>query len=193
LIAGWNIGSIFTWQSGSPFSILSNRGTLNRAGRSTANNTAFTTLANWQDLKNVVHLTVTPNGVFIIDPAQINVANSNTGANDDSIAGCVPFGPGQLCNPQPGQVGNTVRPKLAFSGPSFFNWNFNAIKKTKINERFSTEFRVDFTNLLNHPTFSTFNPNTNNFDENINSTTFGRLLSTQSDPRRIQFGLRFLF
>jgi len=29
------IGDLFTWQSGSPFSILSGRDTLNRSGRST--------------------------------------------------------------------------------------------------------------------------------------------------------------
>lgn len=186
VVGGWNIGSIFTWQTGAPFSLLSNRGTLNRAGRSGGLNTAFTTLVNWRDLQSIVHLTVQPNGVYIIDPAQINAANSNTGVADDSIGGCVPFGPGRLCNPQPGQVGTTVLPKFAFSGPSYFNWNFNTFKKIQITERMSSQFRVDFTNVLNHPTFLAG-------DQNVNSTNFGRLSTTLSDPRRIQFGLYFMF
>jgi hypothetical protein len=184
VIGGWRTGSVFTWQSGSPFSILSNRGTLNRAGRSAGNNTVFTTLANWRDLKNIVHLTVSPNGVFIVDPSQINARKQ--GVNDDSIGGCVAFGPGQLCNPQPGQVGNTVLPKLAFSAPAYFNWNLNMVKTTKISERFSTELRAESFNVLNHPTFFAD-------DQNVNSSNFGRLSATVSDQRRIQFGLRLIF
>jgi hypothetical protein len=183
LVGGWNVSSIFTWQTGAPFSILSNRGTLNRVGRSTAKNTAFTTL-DAQAVKNIVGLRVTPTGVFIVDAGQINSANGNAGVNDDSINGCVPFGPAGLCNPQPGQVGNIIR--RGFSGPAFFNWDFSTFKRTRITERVSTEFRADFFNFLNHPTFFAG-------DQDINSTTFGKLTSTLSNPRVIQFGLRLLF
>src|SRR6202040_92370 len=34
LLSGWTAASIFTWQSGAPFSILSGEGTLNRSDRS---------------------------------------------------------------------------------------------------------------------------------------------------------------
>ena len=34
LMSGWSLSSIWTWQSGSPFSIVSGRGTLNYEGRS---------------------------------------------------------------------------------------------------------------------------------------------------------------
>jgi len=183
LVGGWNISSIFTWQTGAPFSILSNRGTLNRAGRSGGNNTAFTTL-DAQAVKSIVGLRVTPNGVFIINAGQINAANGNAGVNDDSINGCVPFGPAGLCNPQPGQAGNIIR--RGFSGPSFFNWDLSMFKRTKITERVATEFRADFFNFLNHPTFFAG-------DQNINSTTFGKLTRTLSDPRVIQLGARLLF
>ncbi|MGH8249000.1 MAG: hypothetical protein ACREUU_21545, partial [Gammaproteobacteria bacterium] len=42
LLGGWSTSGVLTWQSGTPFSILSARGTLNRGGRS-GNNTATTT------------------------------------------------------------------------------------------------------------------------------------------------------
>ena len=36
IVGGWQVGPIFAWQSGSPISIYSGRGTFNRAGRSNA-------------------------------------------------------------------------------------------------------------------------------------------------------------
>jgi hypothetical protein len=59
-------------------------------------------------------------------------------------------------NPQPGQVGslgpNTLR------GPSFFDLDMNLVKRIRITENRSFEFRLDAINILNHPNFA--NPQT---------------------------------
>jgi len=66
-----------------------------------------------------------------------------------------------------------------------FNINLALSKTTPISDRLQVETRADFFNLLNHAEF--LNP-----DTNINSPTFGRILSTY-DPRIIQLSLRLSF
>ena len=58
-------------------------------------------------------------------------------------------------------------------------------KNTKINERWNTEFRAEFFNILNHTQF--YNP-----DGNISDSTFGQV-RTARDPRLLQFALKLSF
>jgi hypothetical protein len=172
--------SIFTWQSGVPFSILSNRGTLNRSGRSNTRNTA-TSLAGGDVVNGLLGLHFDSDGVLFIDPAAIN---AGPGVNDDAVT-CNPFGPGQICNPAPGTIGNL--PRNAFNSPTLFNWDASLSKTTEVTERVRVIFGVDFLNILNHPTFF-LGPN-----QNINSSSFMRSIDTVSDRRRVQFNLRVNF
>ena len=183
LMSGWSLGSIAIWQSGSPFSILSNRGTLNRFGRSDSRNTAFSLLG--QDAVEALVGIRFPSGSFpnILDEAAINPGNGGRGVNFDTEI-CNPFGPAQICNPTAGQVGNIGR--LAFDNPSFFNVDLNIVKTTQLGESTSLEFRAEVFNFLNHPTFISR-------DQNINSSSFGRVSSTISGARSVHFGLRLLF
>jgi hypothetical protein len=183
LIGGWQIGSIFTWQSGTPFSILSNRGTLNRFGRSNTRNTA-TSLAGGDAVDGLLGLHFDSDGVLFIDPAAINTANFDTGVNDDALT-CNPFGPGQICHPAPGTVGNL--PRNAFNAPEFFNWDLSISKRTEITETIAVVFGAEFLNFLNHPTFF-IGPN-----QSIDSSSFMRSIDTVSNRRRIQFNLRVTF
>jgi hypothetical protein len=54
-------------------------------------------------------------------------------------------------------------------------------------------FGAEFFNFLNHPTFESNDPANGAVDQNINSTNFGRISSTISTPRVIQFALRITF
>jgi hypothetical protein len=82
-----------------------------------------------------------------------------------------------------GQFGNAGRNIL--DGPALETVNFSIVKNTVFNERLTMQFRSEFFNLLNHTNF-------NLPDNFVGSSTFGQLVSAQ-DPRRIQFGLKFLF
>ncbi len=85
--------------------------------------------------------------------------------------------------------------------PGVRTFNFSTLKNIPISERFSMQFRAEFFNIFNHPTFNAPNfggngvtsvPNSNNF----NSTAFGEIGSTRFapyDPRQIQFALKLLF
>jgi hypothetical protein len=195
VIGGWSVGSIFTWQTGAPFSIVSNLGTLNRGGRSFTKNTAFSNMTVDQ-IEEHVGTFVTPDGVFVIDPQFIG--DDGRGGGDHSLPVCdftLDNGSQALfCNPALGTVGNL--PRYAFDGPSFFDWNFSLMKHTPITERVGVEFRAEFFNLPNHPTFysgNQVNPVTSRTGENINSDEFGQSFQTLSDRRVVQFGLRVTF
>ena len=177
LLSGWTLASLMTWQSGSPFSILSERGTLNRAGRSTFN-TAVTTL-NGSQLDQVIGFRMTGDGPYMVDPSIIG-PDGRAVASD----GSAPFKGQVFFNPGAGEIGSLQR--RMFSGPWTFDMDAALEKKTHITERQTLDFKMDAGNVFNHPTF--YAP-----DLNINSTQFGRIGSTLTGRRVIQFGLTYRF
>jgi hypothetical protein len=193
LVDGWKTGSIFTVQSGNPFSILSEYGTFNRGGTRSLNNTAVATLTHEQ-ISGDLGVFKEPNGVvYGINPALISPNGTGTPANPQ--LSCAPAVAGGFCNPQPGEVGNLQL--YAFSGPMFFDWDVSAGKDFNLTERLKLTFRTEAFNVLNHPTFfmgdtGPLNLNPANFG-NINSTTFMQSTSTVSVPRRLQFSLLLKF
>jgi hypothetical protein len=93
------------------------------------------------------------------------------------------FDTSNFSDPTQGTFGNT--PHALCCGPAISNTDLVISKKTKINERWNTEFRAEFYNVWNHTQFT--NP-----DGNFSDSTFGQILKAR-DPRLIQFGLKFLF
>jgi TonB dependent receptor len=182
LVDGWQTGSIFTWQSGNPFSILSTQPTINRSGTRSARNTAVSTISPSQ-IKGDTGVFVQANGtVYVVKP--ILVSANGTGAPPSNGLTCVPAVTGGFCNPQPGQVGNLSL--NAFTGPTYFDWDLSAAKDFHLTERFKLTFRTEAFNVLNHPTFFVG-------DQNINSPQFGQSTSTVSQPRIIQLSLHLRF
>jgi hypothetical protein len=178
VIGGWTVSGTMVWQSGPPFSILSGRGTLNRAARSYYN-TANTSLTKSQ-LDQVVKFQMTGNGPVIVAPSAVNPADT-TGVNADGS----PAFQGQVFfNPGAGSVG--VLQRRLFSGPWTFGMDMSLMKKVDITEKMNVELRADAFNVLNHATFYTG-------DQNINSTNFGVIGSMFYQPRIMQFGLLFRF
>lgn len=186
--SGWSISSLFTWQSGIPFSIVSNRGTLNRAGRSTGKNTAVALIGEEQ-INNQLGVFKPTSGPFAgqvltINPALVDPATGLGVGADGATCNTSAFTGQAFCNPEPGQLGNLGR--NSFNGPWFFNWDFAVIKDTRITEGLRLQYRAEMFNLPNHPTFSAA-------DEDINSTNFGITTTTVSSPRIIQMALKFIF
>jgi hypothetical protein len=83
-----------------------------------------------------------------------------------------------------GLLGNA--PRNAIHGPGLNNFDFAVLKDTHITESKYFQFRGEFYNLFNHTQFS--NPS-----GNINSSRFGRVISTQVAARIIQLALKFYF
>jgi len=182
LLGGWQVGSIIHWQSGSPLSFLSTRGTFNRAGRS-ANQTAFTGLSDEQ-LRNLFGIIKQPDGrVYFINPSVIDPATGRA-VGPDNLTNMAGFAGQAFFNPSAGQVGSLKL--LDFDGPSQFVWDLNLIKRISLPRSSRLELRIDFLNLLNHPNFFLG-------DLDINSTTFGRITSTNTNARIIQLAVKLDF
>lgn len=186
VFGGWEFTSIVKVATGAPFSILDTRGTLNRTGRS-ARQTATSNL-NKDEIKDLIGIFRTPEGVFFINPAVINPA---TGRAAEGI-GSTPFGGQVFFNAPPGTTGNLERNFL--NGPLFVNWDAGLIKNFRLTESVRFQVRAEAFNVLNRANFFignvSFIPDGTSFD--INSTNFGRVNST-FDPRIIQFVGRFEF
>ncbi|HSR51776.1 MAG TPA: carboxypeptidase regulatory-like domain-containing protein [Acidobacteriota bacterium] len=175
---GWKITSIFNWQSGSPWTITSGRGTLNRAGRS-GNNRASVNGLNNSDIRDLFGIFEQDGNIYYVNP-------SVTGSDGRAVApdGSAPFAGQIFFNPEPGTLGSLA--KNVWTGPSFFNWDFGVLKRFNVLEGHSIEFRAEFFNTTNTNTFFQGN-------ENINSSNFGRITGSLSNARVTQFALSWIF
>ncbi len=73
-------------------------------------------------------------------------------------------------------------------GPGQVNFDLSAIKTTKITERQTLQFRAEFFNIFNHAQFG--NPGT---AQNAGPASFGVISTTSTNPRLVQFALKYLF
>ena len=143
-----------------------------------------------------------------ISPAssQFIVHNSN-GSNagrPDVVPGCQMYPSNQgltnWFNPncfalQPaGTYGNAGRDTIL--GPNLWDLDSSVIKDTRIpriSEQFLVQFRAEFFNVLNHPSFQ--NPSSTIFSSIAGARvgSAGQISATNSQPRQIQFSLKILF
>jgi hypothetical protein len=81
------------------------------------------------------------------------------------------------------------------SGPGQFNWDIAILKRIRILEDHTIQFRTEFFNAFNHTQFS--NPNYGSGATyalpNVRSGAFGQITSTSVNPRVIQFALKYSF
>jgi Carboxypeptidase regulatory-like domain len=165
-------------------------------------NLASRMLGGWQ-LNAIVTLTTgTPFTVTAPDESSTGgshqsrancIADPYTGASSDpsQIAGGT--APGFFLNPTAfaipalGTFG-TCAPR-SFHGPGLENADLSVFKDFVFTERFRMQFRSEFFNALNHPNFG--NPSASIAASSIGS--FGKVTSTITDPREIQFALKLYF
>ena len=70
--------------------------------------------------------------------------------------------------------------------PGQKTWDYALFKEFRIKERHRVEVRWESFNFLNTPQFSA--PS-----RSLGSATFGRITSTTTDNREMQFGLKYFF
>jgi hypothetical protein len=179
---GWALSGFGVIQTGSPVSILSARGTLNRGARSTLN--TVDTTATISQLHAITGLFMTGSGPYWVNPANIGPDTRGVAAD-----GAAPFTGQVFFNPQPGTQGSLQ--KRALDGPPFRSYNFTVVKTFHITERQTLDLHADFFNIFNHPNFFLN-------DQTVNNASFGRITSQNYSndgvgPRVIQFGLYYRF
>ncbi len=203
IFGGFQMTSIVNISSGAPLSILDPRGTLNRAARSGLQPGTSTLSAS--EIKKLVGIFRTPNGVFFINPSVLQ-ATTPAGVVVDlnqplpagvtpqqlTIRGASPIGvapfPGQVFfRNEPGSTGSL--PMNFINGPVYFNWNAGMFRNFGMGESRRLQLRMEVFNVLNNPQF---NLGEGSGVFNVNSTTFGRVGSTFA-ARIVQFGARFDF
>jgi hypothetical protein len=177
IIGGWTLSTFITVNSGTPFSIISGRGTLNRGARSGLN-TATSVLTGAQ-LNSLMRVRIEGDGPYFFAPSMI--APDTRGTNLEGRAATA----GQaFYNPQAGTIGALGR--RVFSGPIFKNADIAIQKRTNLKESQYIDFRAEMFNFSNTVSFDVG-------DYNINSTNFGRITGTQSGRRVVQFSLYYRF
>jgi hypothetical protein len=95
------------------------------------------------------------------------------------------FNPAAFAVPAQFTYGNSARNMLF--GPGYFNWDTAVFKNTAITEHVNLQFRAEFFNILNHPSFGVPSSNVSV------ASQVARITSTANTPRDIQFGLRLSF
>jgi hypothetical protein len=90
-----------------------------------------------------------------------------------------------------GAIGD-VRKNSVF-GPHFRHFDFSIFKDFEVTETSTLQFRTEFFNSTNTPSFG--NPGVNNGNNILGSGNFGQItnVSTNYTPRQIQFVLKYLF
>ncbi|HUQ90144.1 MAG TPA: TonB-dependent receptor [Bryobacteraceae bacterium] len=182
IIDGWGLSGFLAIYSGSPVSVLSARGTLNRAARSSQN--TVDTILTGSQLKEITGLFMTGNGPSWINPDHVGPDSFAVAAD-----GSAPFSGQVFFNPQPGKLGSFQKRYL--DGPNYWNYNFSVVKNIRLTERHTLEFHFDFFNVFNHPNFYLS-------DQNVNNPSFGRITQQNYSndgvgPRVVQYGLYYRF
>jgi hypothetical protein len=187
LAGGWELGTIVTATTGSPFTP-----TVGDGGDPL--NTGFNGDFS-MDYANIVPGCNPIHG----GPNYLNVKCFALPQATPAIAAlCVPFAgkPGTCSN----LVGNAGRNNLY--GPGLTTVDFSAFKNfrvTRISEAFNVQFRAEFFNILNHtnfeaPNFLTDSNNNSIFDASgAPLSNAGVLRSTATSSRQIQLGLKVIW
>lgn len=167
LLNHWQVATIVTLQSGLPFSVIESNGTslLSRANFAPGATvgSALTSGSVNSRLNNYINP-----GAFTSSQQFIGTP----AAPNRNFSLAQPFG----------TTGRNI-----FIGPDQRNVDFSIIKFFPIKEHQQIEFRTEFFNVFNTVNFAQPQANL------ATPATFGRILSTASGPRVIQFALKYAF
>lgn len=101
------------------------------------------------------------------------------------------FDPCSFTLPPPGFFGTTARNTMTQA--ALFSWDFSLFKHIPITENQTLEFRAEFFNLLNRPNFGrSISQIFTNAAGAVNPSV-GRITTTVTTARQIQFGLKYTF
>jgi outer membrane receptor protein involved in Fe transport len=187
LLGGWEVGGIFTAESGQPFTPLIGGDPLGLSG---ADNWAFPNLTRGCQATNPGNPTNYLNlNCFTLPTAPASFAGQ-----------CATF-PGATTPAPAGQVycrnlmGNETRNSVI--GPGFYNLDFSVFKNNyikSISENFNIQLRAEFFNVMNHAAFLAPVDNQTIFDGTGASVSGAGSIDQLAVPaREIQFGVKVIF
>ena len=173
-IEGWTIGTIVTYQTGTPWYVTSGRSSFNQFN--SGNNSAQLGSMTFEQFKSELGVFRTPVGVFFINPRNLNITTNSSGELTSAR-----LKPGIFVQPDVGKFGNF--PMNSLFRPNFTQTDFSLAKRTYFSERGNVEFRMTVFNAFNHANFTIGN-------QSFDATTFGRITGTTgTSERQISFNL----
>ena len=168
VVGGWTLSGLWRWSSGYPFSISS----------------GFGWATNFDEQSMAVLDGSRPKtGTFIVNGQPNVFKNPNNTADPTSAIN-------QFRAALPGESGqrNNLR------GPGTFNIDASVSKSWNFTERQSLRFSAEAFNLTNTPRFDVGTMQLNLAGNSItNASSFGNFNSTLSNPRVLEFALRYSF
>jgi hypothetical protein len=188
-VGGWQLSNTTNWSSGLPWTAqIGECGNVSDTGPCRPNKVpgSFGTGVSGNiDTLNHNLTFFTPLAPLFLDPNSVPVGTDMcTLARPRS---------GPFALPACGQIGNFGR--NTYHGPSGFYSDLSIVKKFKIHERFSAQFRTDFFNLFNHPVYAFSQNNGGNTCVDCGGGNNGKITNIEdgSTMRQIQFAIRFDF
>ena len=152
VIGGWTAATIFTYQSGFPFSVLGPYSTFNNIANGGVNLVGITK----DQLQSQIGVYRVPGQNFVtLLPASTLVSATGGGANPSLIT--------------PNITPGIFAPPIYLTGPRGVYDNISISKTIPITERWRFSIQMEMLNAFNHPVFGN---NTNPIGANILSTSF---------------------
>jgi hypothetical protein len=198
---GWEFGAIFKANDGVPFSTLFGT-TSDPTGSLSGDDYAYPNRVagcnpidtNFRHSPSGIPLYINPNSNCFTVPTAPDLAfwTANCDPAPPSFGGPLPNGDLSCFN----LLGNSGRNRLI--GPGLMNLDFSVFKNNRIrriSEDFNVQFRAEFFNIMNHANFNVPDLGDGHADmiDGAGSPNGGAglLTSTTTDPREIQFALKF--
>ena len=171
VVGGWQVGTIFTYQTGFPLTIQGNARDFSGTGGGfdRPNYTGVNPVLP-NDLQTTQHYFNNCTPATGTTPARNCGLNGTTGPS---------FVPQNL-----GTFGNVGRNTLV--GPRLFNFDSSLIKDFHVTESQYLQFRFESFNTTNHP-------NWGNPDSSVFSNSFGTITGTRTSMRQLQLALKYIF
>ena len=168
LLGGWSVSGVTIFQTGTPFSIFD-------SGAGSA----------------YVGLTTVPNTTPNLAPGATLASGLTSGSTQSRLNGYININAFQkvpTIGDDGAATGFGTLGRNIYHGPFQQNWDFSLIKNFSLTERQKLRFTADFFDIWNHPAFS--NPA---FTDVENPSAFGQIISTENNPRIVQFSLMWSF
>ncbi len=176
ILGGWQFNAIASYQKGNPFGLFSNNNSSQQNQNPDLSRPNVIGPVQYENPRN---------GQQFFSANAANCISSAAADTNGNVTGTFWFNPTSYDCVNVPLFSFGDAPRNFLRGPGINNYDLSIVKKTKVTESKSVEFRAEFFNAFNHAQF--LNPDTSG-----GSGTFGQI-TTDRNPRLIQFGLKFYF
>jgi hypothetical protein len=189
LVGGWQVSNTTNWSSGLPwtpsFGECGNEQDAGVCRPDKVSGSFHTGLGNLDPIKHTI--------TFFTPLAPMAYPNPDTLTIGTDACSLARPTSGPFSTPACGALGNIGR--NTFHGPAGFYSDLSAVKKFRITEKFTAQFRADAFNVFNHPVYAFSANNGANGCIDCQGGNNGKITGLEGGTtmRQLQFAIRFDF